>query len=74
MSERREGSSIPQFFVGDFVQLRRPHPCGGDRWRIYRTGMDIGIRCEKCGHPVMIPRRRFERRVKVVIERADGES
>jgi hypothetical protein len=65
---RRE-PEIPRFYVGDRVRLRKPHPCGGDIWRIYRTGMDIGVRCETCGHPVMIARPRFERRVKAVLER-----
>ncbi len=53
--------------VGDIVQMRKPHPCGGDRWRIVRVGADIGIRCLTCEHKVMLPRSEFERRIKRII-------
>lgn len=54
--------------VGDIVKLRKKHPCGSDLWKILRTGMDFGIKCEGCGHFVMMPRTRFERMVKAVVE------
>jgi hypothetical protein len=54
--------------LGMVVQLRKPHPCGNDRWEITRTGLDFGLRCLKCGHRVMIPRQKFERAVKRIVE------
>ncbi len=53
--------------VGDVVQMRKAHPCGSDRWRIYRVGADVGIRCEGCGRRTMLPRRKFERAVKRIV-------
>jgi len=53
--------------VGEIVQMRKAHPCGGDTWRIVRVGADIGIRCLKCDRKVMLPRSEFERRVKRVV-------
>ena len=53
--------------VGDVVQTRKSHPCGGDRWQVYRIGADIGIRCLTCGHRVMLPRRQFDKSVKSLI-------
>lgn len=50
--------------VGDTVQLRKPHPCGSDRWTVYRVGADIGLRCEGCGRMVMLPRSDFNKRFK----------
>ena len=32
--------------VGDIVVLRKPHPCGTNRWRVVRIGADIGLRAE----------------------------
>ena len=65
---------MPQEFnTGDIVQMRKPHACGSDRWRIYRVGADIGIRCLGCGRRVMLPRRKFERGVKRVLPGAEGE-
>lgn len=53
--------------VGDTVQMRKPHPCGGDTWRILRVGADIGIRCLRCQRKVMLPRAEFERRIKRIL-------
>lgn len=49
---------------GDVVRMKKAHPCGSDRWQIYRTGADIGIRCLGCGRRVMVPRVKFERSVR----------
>ncbi|HHX86991.1 MAG TPA: DUF951 domain-containing protein [Firmicutes bacterium] len=59
------------YLVGQEVQLKKAHPCGSDRWRILRVGMDFRIKCVKCGRSVLLPRSRFERRVKRLIT---GES
>lgn len=53
--------------VGNVVQMRKTHPCGGDTWRIVRVGADIGIRCLTCDRKVMLPRAEFERRVKRIM-------
>ena len=50
--------------VGDHVILRKPHPCGSFEWVVVRIGTDIGLRCCKCGHKVMLPRSKFNKRVK----------
>lgn len=51
-------------FLDDVVVLRKPHPCGGDTWMIVRLGADIGIKCQKCGHRVLIGRSELERDIK----------
>jgi hypothetical protein len=56
-------------YIGDLVQMRKPHPCGGDTWRIVRLGAEIGIRCATCQRKVLLPRATFERRVKRFLER-----
>jgi len=53
--------------LDDIVRLRKPHPCGSYQWRVVRLGADIGIRCLKCNHRVLLPRRKFERSVKEII-------
>ncbi len=59
--------------VGDVLQVKKPHPCGGNRFLVLRVGMDFRIRCEKCGHEVMLPRARIEKNIKKV-ERAEEET
>lgn len=56
--------------VGDVVQMRKPHPCGGDTWQVVRIGAEIGIRCLTCHRKVMLLRSDFERRLKRIVERA----
>lgn len=55
--------------VGDEVRFSKAHPCGGERWLVVRTGVDIGVKCTKCGRRVMMERLEFERRVKEVVSR-----
>lgn len=50
--------------VGDRVELRKPHPCGGTSWTVVRIGADIGLVCETCGRRVLLDRVKFNRRVK----------
>jgi hypothetical protein len=64
-----------EIYVGDLVQMRKQHPCGGDTWRVVRVGAEIGIRCATCDRKVLLPRSTFERRVKRFLERgAAGQS
>jgi hypothetical protein len=54
----------------DIVRLRKPHPCGGHEWRVVRLGADIGAICTTCGRRVMMPRARFEKQVKQIVQRS----
>jgi hypothetical protein len=56
-------------YVDDIVQLRKPHPCGGDTWRIVRVGAEIGLRCLTCERRVLLPRAECERRIKRFVQR-----
>jgi hypothetical protein len=58
--------------VSDIVRMKKAHPCGSDRWEVYRTGADIGIRCQGCGHRVMLPRVKFEKAVKQRWPKGEG--
>lgn len=62
-----------EYGLDDVVQLKKPHACGANRWRIIRLGMDIRIKCEDCGHSVLIPRSRFDRLVRKMLVKAPGE-
>ena len=62
---------ILQVRVDDVVRMRKPHPCGGTEWVVTRVGADIGIRCLTCGRRVMMPRSRFEKRVKRIVGHLD---
>ncbi|GGI95090.1 hypothetical protein GCM10010885_00900 [Alicyclobacillus cellulosilyticus] len=58
---------MTSYQLDDIVQLKKPHACGANAWRIIRMGMDIRIKCQSCGHSVLIPRSRFERLLRKVL-------
>lgn len=53
--------------LNDTVQMKKPHPCGCDRFVIARTGADIKLKCAGCGHVIMLDRVLFEKKVKKII-------
>ena len=57
--------------IGDTVRLKKKHPCGSYEWQVVRLGADVGIKCSKCQHRILLPRSVFERRVKAVIPREE---
>jgi hypothetical protein len=50
--------------IGDRLELRKPHPCGGRTWQVVRVGADIGLVCDTCGRRVLMERRDLERQIK----------
>lgn len=60
---------VMEIRLGDIVRLKKQHPCGSYEWEVVRLGADIGIKCLKCQHRVLLPRSDFERRVKEFISR-----
>jgi len=61
----------PDCAVGDCVQMKKPHACGSNAWRILRLGMDVRLRCEGCQHLVLLPRAKFEKNWRKTITEND---
>lgn len=53
------------------VELKKQHPCGGKVWTVLRVGMDIKLRCERCGHELMLPRSKAEKSIKKILMEED---
>ncbi len=62
-----------QFALGDIVEMKKPHPCGVNSWKIIRMGADIRIKCTGCDHSVMLPRLEFERKMKKILKPAGDD-
>ena len=56
-----------QLNIGDRLEMKKPHPCGGNVFTLLRVGMDFKIRCETCGREVMAPRKKIEKNIRRVI-------
>lgn len=61
------------FGMNDIVEMKKAHPCGVNRWKVVRMGMDIRIKCEGCQHTVMMPRKEFTRKIKKILVRSEEE-
>ena len=64
---------MEEYTLNDIVEMKKPHPCGVNRWQIIRVGADIKIECTGCGHIVMMSRYDFNKRLKKVLKRAEQE-
>ena len=61
---------MSKYSVGDVIKTRKVHPCGNDLWEIMRTGVDFRIKCLKCGRVLLLPRPKFEKSVKAIVEQS----
>ena len=59
---------LESFALGDAVQMKKPHACGSNEWRITRVGADIKIQCQSCGRVVMLDRQDFLHAAKRIIK------
>ncbi len=63
-----------KIYIGDVVQMRKPHACGNDIWEVYRVGADIGMSCRQCQRRVLMTRRNFTHRMRKMLERGPTAS
>jgi hypothetical protein len=59
--------------AGDEVELRKPHACGANRWRIVRTGADLRVECMACGRSLLLSRDQFAKAVRKVLRTASSD-
>lgn len=57
-----------EFNVGQYIKMKKPHPCGANAWEIQRVGMDFRLRCMSCNHSVMVPRKLVEKNFRGFFE------
>ena len=60
--------------VGDVLELKKQHPCGSKRWQVLRVGMDFKLRCQGCGHELMLPRSKAEKNLRKILRTGEEET
>ena len=60
--------------LGDILVMKKPHPCGEKRWLVLRTGADFRLRCQGCGHEVMVTRQKAEKNIRSVERTEKGST
>lgn len=53
--------------VGDTLEMKKKHPCGGDSFTVLRVGSDIKVRCDTCSREVTVARVKLEKGIKRVM-------
>ncbi|QQK08435.1 DUF951 domain-containing protein [Miniphocaeibacter halophilus] len=61
-----------KYRVNDIVTLKKGHPCGENKWKILRTGLDIKLECQGCNKVVWLSRMDFDKRLRR-IKNKDGK-
>ena len=54
--------------VGDLLEMKKPHPCGSKTFLVLRVGMDFRLKCQGCGHVVVLERPVLNARIKKVLD------
>lgn len=58
------------FSVGGKITAKKNHACGSNVWLVVRTGADIKLKCENCGHVVFVS---LDQARKMTKKYSDGE-
>ena len=53
-----------EYKIGDFVVLKKHHPCGSKLWEIIRVGVDFKFKCKGCDHIIMVERPKALKMIK----------
>ena len=57
-----------KYGIGSIVIMKKGHPCGENLWEILRLGVDLKLKCTKCGRTIMMDRIEFDKKLKKVEE------
>lgn len=57
--------------VGDRIRVKKSHPCGSEHFLVLRVGMDFKIKCEQCGHEIMLPRVKIEKNIRKIFRNGE---
>ena len=59
-----------KYNVGDIVRTKKQHPCGSKLWEITRVGVDFKLKCQGCGHIVVLDR---PKALKIITKKETGK-
>ena len=60
--------------AGDRVQLKKPHPCGNNLFRILRVGSEVRIVCERCARDMTVDRLKLEKAIRRTLTDPQSEN
>ena len=60
--------------LGDIITMKKTHACGGLAWEVTRLGVDIGLKCTKCNHIIMMDRLELYKKMKKKESKTDAKN
>lgn len=60
-----------EYNVGDIVRTKKQHPCGSKLWELTRVGVDFKLKCQGCGHIVIVERQKALKMITKKIEKQE---
>lgn len=70
-NSKKAGGNELDYQIGDIVRTKKQHPCGSKLWEITRVGVDFKLKCQGCGHVVMLPR---EKALKAITKKISNQT
>ena len=58
---------IIKFQLNDLIELKKPHPCGSNQFKILRIGSEVRVVCQGCGRDMVIDRIKLEKATKKIL-------
>ncbi|MBU1141784.1 MAG: DUF951 domain-containing protein [Firmicutes bacterium] len=55
-----------KYNVGDHLNTKKKHVCGSDEWEVLRMGIDIKLKCVKCGREIMMFKADLDKKIKII--------
>ena len=59
--------------LNSIVEMKKQHPCGCNKFRITRVGVDIKIEWTNCGRTIMLSRVDFNKKIKKVLMEVEND-
>ena len=56
---------------GDILLLKKPHPCGGNRFLVMRVGSQVRMVCQTCNHDLTLDRIKLEKAIRQILPFAE---
>lgn len=60
--------------VGDIVEMKKAHPCGCKEFILLRVGLDFKLKCNGCGHEIMVPRLKIQKSIKRILKSEEANN
>ena len=60
---------INNYKVGDILVFKKNHPCGDNKWKVLKYGVECKLECVGCGRVVLMNRLEISKRIKNIISK-----